>query len=275
MAGTTLKPPFAYYGGKTTLAPKIAALLPEHDHYVEPFAGSLAVLLAKDPAKIETVNDLDGHLTTFWRVLRERPEDLERACALTPHSRLEFEDCKTFAGDDLEIARRVWVVLTQGRRKSLEKSSAWITERKATIGLSRAVYLEKYIQRFAPVAARLKTVGIEARDALEIISEYGAEPTVCIYADPPYLGSVRHSGYRLEMLGDDLHVRLAAALAECKAAVVLSGYSSPLYEDLYAGWHRLEMKAPTKLSGAAAPNEVLWSNVPLGTQMEFDLGGIA
>jgi site-specific DNA-adenine methylase len=42
-----MKPPFAYFGGKTTLAPRIAALLPPHEHYVEPFAGSLAVLLAK------------------------------------------------------------------------------------------------------------------------------------------------------------------------------------------------------------------------------------
>ena len=48
MAGQ-VKPPFAYYGGKTTLAPKIADLLPAHEHYVEPFAGSLAVLLAKEP----------------------------------------------------------------------------------------------------------------------------------------------------------------------------------------------------------------------------------
>ena len=276
MARTPLKPPFAYYGGKTTLAPKIAEMLPEHDHYVEPFAGSLAVLLAKDPSKIETVNDLDGHIVTFWRALRERADELERACALTPYSRAEFEQCKSLDGDsDLEVARQVWVVLTQGRRKSLEESSAWITERKATVGISRSQYLRRYIGRFADVASRLGTVAIESRDALEVVADYGSEPSVCIYADPPYLGSVRHSGYRLEMLGDDLHVKLAAALAECKAAVVLSGYSSPLYEDLYAGWHRLELKAPPKLSGAAAPNEVLWSNVPLGAQAAFDLGALA
>jgi hypothetical protein len=52
-------------------------LLPEHTHYVEPFAGSLAVLLAKPRSKMETVNDLDQDLMTFWRVLRDRPDELE------------------------------------------------------------------------------------------------------------------------------------------------------------------------------------------------------
>lgn len=275
MAGP-LKPPFAYYGGKTTLAPRIAELLPAHDHYVEPFAGSLAVLLAKDPAKLETVNDLDGHLVTFWRVLRDQPEELERACALTPHSRQELAACKILDGrDDVEVARQVWTVLTQGRRKSLEKSSAWITERKATVGLSRSVYLQRYVGRFAAIAARLEGVGIESKDAIEVIEDYGSEPTVCIYADPPYLGSTRNSGYRLEMLGDDLHIKLAETLRACKASVVLSGYASPLYEELYPGWHRMELKAPPKLSGAAAENEVLWSNVPLGAQQAFDFGDVA
>lgn len=83
-------PPMAYYGGKTRLAAKIAALLPAHDHYVEPFAGSLAVLLAKKPSRMETVNDLENLLMTFWRVLRDKPEQLARVCALTPHSRAEY-----------------------------------------------------------------------------------------------------------------------------------------------------------------------------------------
>lgn len=84
-----MKPPIAYYGAKVTIGGQIAALLPDHEHYVEPFGGSLAVLLAKRPSRMETVNDLDGELMTFWRVLRDRPADLQRACALTPHARAE------------------------------------------------------------------------------------------------------------------------------------------------------------------------------------------
>src|SRR5690625_2593503 len=134
MAGP-VKPPFAYYGGKTTLAPQIAALLPTHDHYVEPFAGSLAVLLAKTPSRAETVNDLDGDLMTFWRVLRDRPDELERACALTPHSRTELAVAKDLAvEDDLERARRVFVRLTQSRSHSM-KQTGWWSDRSGSRGI--------------------------------------------------------------------------------------------------------------------------------------------
>ena len=57
-----VQPPMTYFGGKTRLARRIASFLPPHEHYVEPFAGSLAVLLAKAPTRLETVSDLDGHL---------------------------------------------------------------------------------------------------------------------------------------------------------------------------------------------------------------------
>src|SRR5699024_6772243 len=125
MAGQ-VKPPFAYYGGKTTLAPQIAALLPTHDHYVEPFAGSLAVLLAKTPSRAETVNDLDGDLMTFWRVLRDRPTEFERVCALTPHSRAELVVAADLdVEDDLERARRVFVRLTQSRSHSMKQTGWW------------------------------------------------------------------------------------------------------------------------------------------------------
>jgi DNA adenine methylase len=79
----------------------------------------LAVLLAKQPAKLETVNDLDRDLMTFWKVLRDRPAELVRLCALTPHSRAEHDAAYgDLSGlDDLERARRVWVRLTQGRTR--------------------------------------------------------------------------------------------------------------------------------------------------------------
>lgn len=81
-----MRPPIAYYGGKQRVAQAISSMLPAHSHYVEPFAASLAVLLAKPASRLETVNDLDGDLMTFWRVLRDQPQELTRACALTPHS---------------------------------------------------------------------------------------------------------------------------------------------------------------------------------------------
>lgn len=271
MAGP-LKPPFAYYGGKTTLAPRIAELLPKHDHYVEPFAGSLAVLLAKDPTGWETVNDLDGDLVNFWKVLRDQPEELERVAMLTPHSREEYAASKDLDTNDIERARRVWVRLTQGRSHSVKHGGWWYGRRAASRFTSAPADVEGFAARILPAAERLKRVTIENRDAIDLIREYGDEPSVCIYADPPYLGSTRAAGYRVEMLGDDLHVQLATALCECKASVVLSGYASPLYEELYPGWHRMELKAPTTLSGRAAENEVLWSNVPLGIQQAFDFG---
>lgn len=265
MARQTLKPPFAYYGGKTTLAPQIAKLLPEHDHYVEPFAGSLAVLLAKEPSPMETVNDLDSRLVAFWRVLRESPEELQRLAKLTPHSREEYKECSQLDADtDTKLAWQAWVTITQGRRPVLD-DTGWKSRIKASSG-SMSDTIFKYAERFEPVAARLSNVSIENRDALCLIDSYGEEPTVCIYADPPYLGSTRGGRYGSEMLEDDLHVQLAESLRKCRASVVLSGYASPLYEELYEGWHRYELKAPTRLSGTAAPNEILWSNVPLGDQ---------
>lgn len=267
MSAPALKPPFTYYGGKTTLAPKIAGLLPSHEHYIEPFAGSLAVLLAKPRSSRETVNDLDKNLMTFWKVLREKPEELERLARLTPHSRKEFEISENLdSKSDIEKARRVWVRLTQGRTNSLRDNPGWRNEKAARVGISRPMYLKKYANRFEGVADRLAGVTLENMDAIEMIEQYGQEPSVCIYADPPYLGSVRSRGYGIEMLEDGLHVKLARALNKVKATVVLSGYASPLYEELYEGWYRHEFKAPPNLAKTETQNEILWSNVPLGNQ---------
>lgn len=275
-----MKPPFAYYGGKTTLAPKIAALLPGHSHYIEPFAGSLAVLLAKDISTWETVNDLDDLLVNFWQVLRDRPDELMHAAMLTPHSRAEYaRACEPIeSGDDLERARLVWVRITQARNNSTRPGAAsrWRYGQSAKKGHSWPSYLSAYSARMSAVSARMKNVSIENRDAIDLIKEYGQHSANCLYLDPPYIASSRVSlsQYRLEAGGADFHERLAAALADCKASVVLSGYDSDEYAVLYAGWHRITMKAPPSL-GASVRTEVLWSNVPLGTQRAFDFGGSA
>jgi DNA adenine methylase len=269
-----VKPPIAYYGAKITIADRIVSLLPCHEHYVEPFAGSLAVLFAKPRSRMETVNDLDRQLVGFWRTLRDRPADLERVCALTPHSRVEHDAAydpvpEGHPDPELEAARRVWVALNQGRAGTLLRTG-WryhISHRDRRAG-TMASRLATFTSRIAPAAERLAHVSLECRPALEVIAAYGTDPDVLLYVDPPYPAGVRTSTqYAHEMPHEPQHRDLAAALHDARAAVVLSGYHSPLYDDLYAGWHRHEVVTETRQGGAKVGRvEVLWSNRPFAAQ---------
>jgi DNA adenine methylase len=260
-------PPFAYFGGKTSTAARIVGRFPPHGHYVEPFAGSLAVLLAKPPSLMETVNDLDGDLMVFWRMLRDQPAELARVCQLTPHSRAEWESSADLdVSDPLERARRVWVRLTQGRSGRLLRTGWRHYVAQVGVGTAFPSYLDGYVDRMAAAAQRLHHVTLECRPALEIIERYGAGDDVLIYADPPYLGSARGSydkGYRHEMRDEQAHRDLAAALHRCRATVVLSGYASDLYDlELYPDWHRTTFVSGTGhgVDGGSNRTEVLWSN---------------
>jgi DNA adenine methylase len=276
---TAIKPPFTYFGGKTRIAAQIAGLLPPHEHYIEPFAGSLAVLLAKPRSAMETVSDLAGDLVTFWRVLRDRPDDLERVCALTPHARAEHLAAYEPAAGDLERARRVWVRLTQGRSGQLHHLTGWRHYQDARGSHSSMPdYLEAYAGRLGAAAARLAGVSLECLPALELIARYGRHESVLIYADPPYLEETRSSAgrgprYKHELRTGDEHRELAGALRSCRAGVVLSGYDSPLYGELFAGWHRYDFAAFTGNShpGTGRRSEVLWSNRPFAQGSLFDL----
>ncbi len=79
MTDFSIKAPFPYFGGKSRAASAVWSALGDVEHYVEPFAGSLAVLLrrphlANRPYYSETVNDLDGLLVNFWRAVQAEPE---------------------------------------------------------------------------------------------------------------------------------------------------------------------------------------------------------
>lgn len=268
-----MKPPVPYFGSKARIAEQIVALLPEHGHYVEPYCGSLAVLLAKAPSRMETVDDLDGDLVTFWRVLREQPEDLVRACELTPHARAELAGAWEPTTDEVERARRVWVRLSQGRGGMMRRTGwrHYVATSGSSIGMPG--YLEAYRERLMPAADRLRDVSLECLPALTVIGKYGAAADVLLYVDPPYLGTTRtdsNSRYGVEMRTEGEHRELAAALADCRAAVVLSGYDSPLYVSLYAGWHRYELATMTGNGrGDKDRIEVLWSNRRLGQQLDL------
>jgi DNA adenine methylase len=256
-----------YYGSKHRTADWLIGLMPPHVGYVEPYAGSLSVLAVKRPVKIETANDLDANVLTFWRVLRDRTEDLERVCALTPHSRIEHAESLPLVPDpydELEHARRVWVRLAQGRAGQLRQTGWRFHATASGTGSGMARRLDQYVGRFAAVATRLRSVSLECRDALDVIRDYGTDPANLLYVDPPYLGSTRTGstdGYAMEMRDDGAHQELADALKTCRSRVLLSGYHSPLYDALYADWERHEHSTWTGQGNSrAARTEVAWCN---------------
>lgn len=270
-----MKPPVSYFGGKARLAPEIASWFPAHRVYVEPFCGSAAVLFAKARSTHEILNDVDGGIVTFLRVLRDHPEELERLCRLTPYSRDEF-DRASVDGDitDIERARRWWVRSSQSFGQVATTATGWSTSINRGSNNARSVW--NRIDRFAPAAERLASVTIENRNALEIIERYD-DPAGVIYCDPPYLGTTRSAmadgkrpagDYQHEFHSEADHQALAEVLAGAQATVFLSGYDSPLYAELFPGWHRVERRVLRRTSNGrsgACPwaTEVVWTNRPL------------
>jgi DNA adenine methylase len=271
---------FPYYGGKARLADQIAALLPAHRVYVEPFCGSAAVLFAKAASGHEVLNDRDSNVVTFFRVLREQPDALQRACQLSPYARDEYAACDLREEvSDLERARRFFVAATQSYNANGTSPgrSSWVTSLRQ--GGSKAASARRRADALDLCAERLRSVIVENRPALEVLAAFDT-PQTAFYVDPPYLGSVRDSltrghrrirDYAHDMTSPADHAVLALALHACRGTVLLSGYSSDLYDELYAGWHRLDVAVPRSASnrlGVAGDRacEVIWSNRPLATQ---------
>lgn len=278
-----MRPPFAYYGGKARMAPWIASLLPAHEVYVEPFAGSAAVLFAKTPARHEVMNDIDGDVVNFFRVLRSRPDELEVACRLTPYAREEFAAARLDEDvDDLERARRWWVRSTQSFGQVANDQTGWSISLAQT--RDRPHQLVDRVAQLAAVAERLAPVFIENDDALSIIERYD-RPDAALYVDCPYLdvtrtalaGRGRARNYTHEFATEAQHRALAGVLADCAGAVLLSGYPSALYDDLYGDWWSVS-RGTRKTSGAGRVGcrdravEVIWSNRPLGA-LDFEMVG--
>jgi hypothetical protein len=88
----SLSAPFPYFGGKRRAAPRIWQALGDPSGYVEPFAGSAAVLLARPPFKgrrVETLNDADGWLVNAWRAIQLSPDGVANA-AWGPVSEIDY-----------------------------------------------------------------------------------------------------------------------------------------------------------------------------------------
>jgi len=257
-----------WHGGKHYLAKRIIDLMPSHTTYCEVFAGGLSVLLAKDPEGIsEVVNDADGRLTNFWRVLRspERFAEFERIVQAIPHSEAEWRATgkRLDNADSVQRAVAFFVRCRQsmgGRLTHFASGSKCRTRRGMNDQVSSWL---SAVAGLPAVHARLQRVAIRCRQALDVIRAEDS-PATLFYCDPPYLKSTRTSPnvYSHEMTKAD-HRDLLEALKQVKGKVMLSGYPSRLYDRYLADWTRHEFDLPNNAATGASKRrmtEVLWTN---------------
>lgn len=259
---------FGWYGGKFSHLDWLLPLLPKCHHYCEPFAGSGAVLLNREPSPVETYNDLDGEVVNFFRVCRDQGDELTKQIAFTPFSREEFATACELDPDltPLERARRFYVRARQVRIGLAQ--SATLGRWGNCINTSRAG-MSGIVSRFMgaveqlpEIALRLLRVQIENRPALDVIKLYDSKDTL-FYADPPYIHETRgdSKAYAFEMT-DDQHRALADAFNSCKGKVAISNYDCALMEELYPGkrWQKFVNKPKTNHATKGQRVEVLWTN---------------
>lgn len=256
-----------YHGGKFKLAKWIISNFPQHRIYVEPFGGAGSVLMQKPRAYAEVYNDLWDTVINVFEVIRnkEMAIELERQIRLTPFSRGEFEQCGEIElsqiKDPIEKARRT-IFRSFAGFGSAATNAKYATGFRANSnrsGTTPAHDWANYPNHIESFTNRLQGVVIEKRDYRLIIKQHDSANTL-FYVDPPYVHSTRNlkrgnAAYEYEMT-DTQHIELSSILHDVKGMVVLSGYNSPLYDELYKDWRKIEKAAYA--DGASDRVECLW-----------------
>ena len=258
---------FGWYGGKYSHLEWLMPLLPDSHHYCEPFAGSAAVLLNREPSPIETYNDMDGEVANFFRVLRDKPKEIINAIALTPFSREEFYIACSKTQEklsDVERARRFFVRARQVRTGLAQTATLgrWANcKNTSRSGMSGVVSRWLGSVEMLPfIAQRLLRVQIENRPAVEIIKLYDSEDTL-FYCDPPYPHESRgdDKAYGHELTDED-HINLAKLLSRIEGRFAMSGYRCDLMDTLYKDFNRFDASAKLCHSIKKPRTETLLTN---------------
>lgn len=250
------RPALRYYGGKWRLATWIIGHMPAHHCYVEPFGGGASVLLRKTRSKVEVLNDANGDVVHFFRVVRDRGTELAEQLALTPFALDEYSTSREPTEDDLERARRYFVNSWGGHSTvANDRTRGWRRTPDRTVAMDFATAAEQLIQ----VCHRLQGVAIDNIDWREVLARYDRLDTL-FYIDPPYWRKARlnhapSDGYGAFEITEEDHAELCELASGCDGAAMVSGYDNPVYADTLAGWHRHERPVP---EGSKKAAEVLW-----------------
>lgn len=215
-----------YFGGKTRLAKTIIEKMPEHNCYVEVFAGAAAVFFGKQPSKTEVINDLDRELITLYRAVQNHPEELHRQFKFALVARDEFNRLMRAEPDTLTDIQRA------GRYLYLQRTCYGGRVHQRTFGTitTGGPRLNLFTLEATPEEAwrRLAHALIECMDFRELIPRYD-RPHTLFYLDPPYWDIV---GYAHNFLEQDF-IDLADVLTGIKGRFLMSVNDTPEVREIF------------------------------------------
>lgn len=249
-----------YSGGKVRLSKKLIKWFPEHTLYIEPFAGSLSVLFAKKPSHTEVVNDLDGDLVNFYRVVRQNSTEFRRMVHFTPYSRELYNELIETKDQYTTQVERAWYYYTMKRMawmNDAKKDTIRVDTKGADPLLMHAI--EKYAWVFAD---RLNSVYIEHRSFERIITQWD-RPYAFFYCDPPYYGT--EDVYNVEFTKMH-HMKLAEMLNSISGKAMVSYYDEPWLNKLYKKWNKESFTIKSR-GGKEDKAEVIYYNYELKKQL--------
>ena len=218
-----MKTPITYYGGKQTLLKYLLPLIPQHKMYCEPFFGGGAVFFAKPKSEVEVINDINGEIVNFFKVIKTKFPELQSEIKSTLHSRELYKKAMVvYAHPDLftdvKRAWALWVLTNQGFAGMI---GSWgfgkDDSKEAALANKRDAFTKEYEDR-------LTKVQVENNNAIKVIQRCDDKETF-IYADPPYIGSDQghYKGY-----SEDDYRELLNALSKVKGKFLLSSYPSKI-----------------------------------------------
>ena len=262
LPGMKIKALAPWFGGKRNLSRVIVDLIGKHRVYWEPFCGSMAVLLRKEPCVMETVNDLHGDLINLARVIQDNQfgPKLYRMLRRTFMCEILFKEAaKRYRAriyhkpvDELDIDRAYdyFICAWLGRNgcAGIESYNQGFCVRYTASGGHAAKRFKSVIESMPAWRKRLTNVTILQRDAFEILEKIDDRKGTAIYIDPPYL--VKGAKYIYDFETED-HTRLAEMLGRFKETrVVVSYYDDERLSDMYPDWTKHKIEVSKSLANA-------------------------
>ncbi|MHB9293105.1 putative DNA adenine methylase [Hollandina sp. SP2] len=265
-----MRTPISYYGGKQTLSAVILGLIPEHRIYCEPFLGGAAVFFAKQPSKVEIINDTNCELINFYEVLKHDFTSLEKEIAISLHSRKKHHQAQVIYAnpemfDRVKRAWAVWMLANSSYGCMLDSSFGY----DRTGGTSKKLKnkRESFTEDYA---IRLQNIQIECCDALRVIRSRDM-PDAFFYIDPPYVGADQghYDGYSQEDFDNLLKV-----LETIKGKFLLSSFRNNSMNEFTKrnGWYSAALKMMCSMTNRSVQPrdkvEVLTANYPIAVKLD-------